>query len=317
MSLKDHMTRITSGLSDVDGVAEKEVSRGRRGSGSVPAAATLLHFSEDAREMAVELEALKRDKGKSIRVRMDQCEGGPFHATPIDENRVDRLVANLRQNGQSTPAVVRATAPDRYQIIAGRHRKEALLRMGETEWDVVLRDYEDDLAERLTFYDNLLAPNLPDYYKYLSFASRRNRTGKTLTELSKESGLSEPQISNLLAFGKLPAIAIEIIAAHPHMFGSNFARHAATLVGDHEKAVVEAVGKVAVGMEQAKALAAIGRPQAEESGRAPTVEFKKDDAPFAVLVRRRKQVVLRFRTEEQATALQAKIERLLRDHCKK
>lgn len=317
MSLKDHMARITSGLSDVDGVADKEVGKARRGSGSVPAAATLLHFSEDAREMAEELEALKRDKGKAIRVRMDSCEVGPFHATPIDEARVERLVANLRENGQSTPAVVRATAPDRYQIIAGRHRKEALLRMGESEWDVVVRDYEDDLAERLTFYDNLLAPNLPDFYKYLSFASRRNRTGKTLTELSKESGLSEPQISNLLAFGKLPAAAIEIIAAHPHLFGSNFARQAATLVVDYEKAVVEAVGKVAVGMEQAKALATIGRPLAAQSERAPTLEFKKGDAPFAVMVRRKKQVLLRFQSEEQATILQAKIERLMRDHCKK
>lgn len=317
MSLKDHMTRVTSGLSDVDGVDEKAAAKGRRGSGSVPASTTLLHFSEDAREMAAELEALKRDQGKSIRVRVEDCEDGPFHATPIDAGRVERLTANLRENGQNTPAVVRRLREGRYQIVAGRHRKAALLQMGQFEWDVVVRDYDDDLAERLTFYDNLLAPNLPDYYKYLSFASRKSRTGKTLAELSKESGLSEPLISNLLAFGKLPSLAIEVVAAHPHLFGSHFARQAATFVAGHEAEVVDAVRKVAVGMDQSRALAGIGRSRSTSQTKSGRVEFKKGDAVFAVLVRTKRQVALRFKDEEQATMLQAKVERLLRDHLKK
>lgn len=317
MSLKDHMTRVTSGLSDVDGVDEKAAAKGRRGSGSVPASTTLLHFSEDARAMAAELEALKRDRGKSIRVRIVSCEDGPFHATPIDASRVERLAANLRENGQNTPAVVRRLEEGKYHIVAGRHRKAALLQLGESEWDVVVRDYDDDLAERLTFYDNLLAPNLPDYYKYLSFSSRRSRTGKTIAELSKESGLSEPLISNLLAFGKLPAPAIEIVAAHPHLFGSHFARQAATLVAEHESDVVEAVRKVSVGMDQSKALGGIGRRTAGSPTKALTVEFKRGDARFAVLVRTKKQVLLRFEDEEQATALQGKVERLVRDYVKR
>jgi|ERR1019366_3797240 ParB family chromosome partitioning protein len=317
MSLKDHMTRVTSGLSDVDTVEDKAAARGRRGTGSMPASATLLHFSEDAREMALELEALKRDKGKAIRIRIDICDDGPFHATPMDQGRVDRLAANLRENGQNTPSVVRALPDGRYQIVAGRHRRAALQQLGETEWDVVVRDYDDDLAERLTFYDNLLAPSLPDFYKYLSFSSRKSRSGKTIAELSKESGLSEPLISNLLAFGKLPTAGLEVIAAHPHLYGSHFARQAATLVSEHEEDVVEAIKKVAVGMEQTKALLSIGRERSGRAARAPTVEFKRGDAPFAVLTRTKKQVVLRFEDEHQATAIQSKIERLVRDHLKK
>ena len=234
MSLKDHMQRVTSGLADVDGDLDKAAAKGRRGTGSMPASATLMHFSDDAREMAIEIEALKRDKGKAVRVAMDVCDDGPFHATPIDAGRVERLLANLRENGQNTPAVVRALPGDRFQIVAGRHRKAALQALGQTDWDVVIRDYDDDLAERLTFYDNLLAPSLPDFYKYLSFASRKEHTGKSIGELAKESGLSDALVSNLLAFGKLPRTGLETIAAHPGLFGSAFARQAAALLPEHE-----------------------------------------------------------------------------------
>ncbi len=316
MSLKDHMARVTSGLSDVNGVEEKAKAKERRGSGSVPASTTLLHFSEDAREMAAELEALKRDRGKSIRVKLASCEDGPFHATPIDASRVERLAVNLRENGQNTPAVVRQLENGQFHIVAGRHRKAALLQLGKSEWDVVVREYDDDLAERLTFYDNLLAPNLPDFYKYLSFSSRRSRTGKTIAELSKESGLSEPLISNLLAFGKLPAPALDIVAAHPHLFGSHFARQAAALVPGHATDVLEAVRKVAVGMEQSKALAGIGRRAAGVPEKAVRVDFKKGKAAFAVLVRTKKQFLVRFEDAGQATVLQGKVERLIRDHLK-
>ena len=304
MSQKDRFESLASGLATVPTTASRgssAIGLGRTRGGSTPATSALAHFSEEMSE-------LKKSAGQPTRVRMDLCDDGPYHTSPLDPDRVAALQSNLAANPQSTPAVLRRKDDGRYQIVAGRHRKAALTNLGHEEWDAVFRDIDDDTAERLTFYDNLLAPELTDYARYCGFAQRRESRGLTLEQLAQESGVSKSTIGRLLAFGQLSERSLDDIGRTPKLFGASLVESLSQLIKAHGTKVDDGIERVAHGTLAAKDLIKwITTPQ--QATPKPAVNehvVKQGKRNYAKVITRGDQLTIKVpgATPEEVAAIQ-------------
>lgn len=289
MGLQDHLNKITEGLKDIDSKPN------RQRSGSLPATSSLSHFSDELRETTSELSKLRSLSGRAIQVALNLCDDGPYHTSPLDPERIQALKGNIKENGQSAPALLRLKEGGRYEIIAGRHRKAALVELGNTNWDAVIKDIDDDTAERLTFYDNLLAPSLTDYAKYLGFSKRRESKGLTLEHLAIESGVSKTTIGRLLMFGNLPVKAIETIAQAPNKISGLVAEELAGLTAKYGERVTEAVALIVSGeLMPNKASAWIVNVVPAAKLKPHETVIRKGKATYAKVVRRASQMAVIF-----------------------
>lgn len=211
-------------------ILSKPAEPGPRRNRSVSAPIALLREVEE-----------RAERGTPLQLRLDQIDEGPFHVGALDPARVAALAENLRQNPQSSPVVVRRKADGRYELIAGRHRKAAFEFLQREEIAASVVALSDDEAERLVFFDNLLAPALSDYEKYLGFAQRQKSKDLSYAELARESGWSKSQVARFFSFSRLPAEAIELLKARPAALGANGAEKLVAFVQDHPQEVVEAV----------------------------------------------------------------------------
>lgn len=281
---------------------------------SVPAPNQMMAVTHAVRDAREEASKLKASQGRALVVALDLCDDGPHHATPIDDTRVEELRSNLAENGQSTPAVVRPKPEGRFEIVSGRHRKRALQSLGKTSWEVVIKDMDDDTAERLTFYDNLLAPHYSDYDKYLGFSARRNSKSLTIEQLAAESGASVATVGRLLAFGRLPGPALELIKVKPKVIGASLAQAMAGLAEKHEERVVQAVQLVLDGKLSAAAAPAWVVEKKRAVSKPTETVIKQGKSTFAKLAYRQDQITIRFSNPNDAKALQAGIEELVKRH---
>ncbi len=308
MRLQDHLSRITDGLKDIDARPVRA-----RGGGAVPATSSLAHFSDEMREAQQQLEELRKAAGRPIRVRLDLCDDGPYHPSPLDPERVRGLREQLAANPQSTPLLLRAKDGGRYEIVAGRHRRAALLGLGREEGDAVVRDLTDDEAERLVFYDNLFAPSLTDHAKYLGFAQRRRSRGLTIEQLARESGISKSQVARLLSFDQLPPRALAAVARNPAAIGAALAEELAALAAHHEERVADAVELVVEHrLKPAKAAAWVVAGPAAAAPRPAETVVKQGRSTYARLTRRGPQLVIRFASADDAAGIEKELADLLR-----
>ncbi|WP_157269971.1 ParB/RepB/Spo0J family partition protein [Azohydromonas aeria] len=183
----------------------------------------------------------RAERGTPLQLRLDQIDEGPYHVGALDPVRVAALAENLRHNPQSAPVVVRRKRDGRYELIAGRHRKAAFAQLGREEIAASVVALSDDEAERLVFFDNLLAPALSDYEKYLGFAQRQKSRGSSYADLARESGWSKSQVARFFSFARLPEEAIELLKTRPAALGANGAEKLVAFAKDHPQQVVEAV----------------------------------------------------------------------------
>lgn len=319
MSVKDEMARLAEGLQKAPTVPSK------RALSALSAPSAMMAMNSGFRDLQAEVVRLKGEAGHALRVRIDLCDDGPYHPTPVEEDRVTELKAQLAVNPQSTPASVRLKSDGRYEIISGRHRKYALLGLGQEEWDVVIRTLSDDEVERVTFYDNLFAPNISDYAKFRGFDLRRNRHGLTLEQLSHESGKSKATINGLMAFGRLPPEVLDVVASNQKRFGYNMVTKLAPLAADHPEVVVEVAKLLASGaIKQEEATAKVFEILRASSGnvkaaveKVAPVSIQSRGRDYATVKVSAKSMTIRFSSKNEAAAVKEAIVRALEEQAQK
>lgn len=281
----------------------------------MPAPSQMMQTVAGMQDLRNEVTQLKADAGKSLTVPLASCEDGPHHTAPLDLQRVANLKANLAMNAQSTPAQVRPIGEGRYQIISGRHRKAALLELGRENWDVTIRDVDDDTAERLTFYDNLFAPSLSDYERYLGFARRKDTKRLTNDQMSQESGVSRSTVTRLMAFSNLPPEAIEHVKRNTQQVGGRLAEELSPLVAKHRERVVEAVGLVVDGRLAATKAAAWVLDAKKPAAQKPNeLVIRRGKKTYAKVQRNGARVVVSFTDPKDAGAVEKELSELLERH---
>ena len=265
---------------------------------------------------------LKSDdnEGVPFLVAIDEIGDSPYQTIPISETKIADLVKNLATNPLSSPVVLRRTSNGKLQLIAGRHRIEAYKRLQRAEIEATIKDLTDDQAEKLVFYDNLFAPNLSDYEKYLGFSQRKKTKGLTGEQLAEEAGVSTATVSKLFGFAELPELLHEALKKHPDTIGSNIVRQLVKLSKDRPDLAVEAIEKIAAGkMTQKSAMEWIkagGEKPKRSSSDVIETPIKIGKSRYATVSLRADRLSINFSSPDEALEMNYAIEELLQDRAK-
>lgn len=303
-----------------DQITQKMAAGGQpRANRPIPAPTQLMHLSADYQRMAKQVDELKNQKGVRM-YPLSKIRPSPHQAGPLNPERVQGLVANLANNPLASPVILRAVeGTDEVELVAGHHRVQAFKELKREEIPGVEVELSDDEAERLVFYDNLLAPSLSDYEKYLGLSKRRGSRGFGLQELAEESGVSKSTIANLLSFEKLPEAAMEVVRAHPKCFGASLMGELSALKDVDAERLAEAFKKVVTGeLTQAKVPAWLSpRKPAEARQPAEKSVVRQGNQIFAEVVRRGQQLSIKMASSVDPAEIEQALLAVLKDYSKK
>lgn len=198
------------------------------------------HSDNHIKELNNKLDQINEKLGKALILPIDRLLSSKLQTRKLDLSRVNELADHLSNNELTTPIVVRLsnTDIDKFEIIAGHHRVEAFKKLGRTEIEAILRPMSDEEAQKHIFFDNLMAPDLPDFEKYKGFAAIRQRTGQSYESLAKDAGISKTLVVFYFAFEKLPQKALDILKQHPGIVGANAAQKIAALKANDDKIAI-------------------------------------------------------------------------------
>lgn len=310
MSIKKHMQQFTAGILNPDEGPPETKSPAPPSRTGMTAPGALAHFSKDFNDMEREVARLKQSQGLPATISRDLLDPSPYQTRKIDENKVAELVANLTANPLSTPITVRRVG-ERYQIIAGHHRDAAYGVMGRKEIAGSVIDVTDAEAQRLVFYDNLLAPQLTDFEKFAGFAALRSARGMTMEQLATEAGISKTLVSYLMSFDRLAPEVFAAVEKHPTVIGATLAAKLATLPTQLNERTAQAIELLANGqLLSSNAIAWI--EQKEKPVKPESTTIKSGRYNYADVVRRDKQVTIRFADSEDADAIEQALIDLLK-----
>ena len=261
--------------------------------------------SADARASLPKLDGNSAIDGKPILVPLALICDSPYQTSLVSEAKVAELVENLERNPLSSPIVLRRNQDGKIELIAGRHRVEAYRRMGRTEIEATLRELSDDEAERLVFYDNLFAPSMTDFQKYLGFRQRRERLNLTQGQLAEESGIDRTTVSRLLSFDGLPEAVFSALRENPQAIGSIQAPEFVALAQQSPDLAVQAIYSIALGdMTQKAAIAWLktGGKVAEKPAKPEKFKalIKNGKQRYAELVRQGDKLVISLNTADKS-----------------
>ncbi|TXG99995.1 MAG: hypothetical protein E6R08_00750 [Nevskiaceae bacterium] len=306
-------------LDDDDSQEAQQGGTAARPAASRPSTAPgqLAQFSQHQQMLLDEVQKLQKSAGDAIELAVDEVVESPYQTRAIDAEQLKQLIDNLRVNELSTPISVRRRRDGKFELITGHHRIEAYKalkaeggpgadRFAKIRASIVAMT--DEQAAQAVFFDNLLAPNLSDFERYLGFAALKRVGGveKTQKELSERSGFSEAQISRLFSFEKLPPECLPVLREHRKCLGATAASKLVDLPAEAAAKLPEGLRLVAQGELQQAQLArwALGDLQGTTKTTNPSTAFKRGRTTFATVARQGDKLIFTFKLESDVKAFE-------------
>lgn len=228
----------------------------------------------------------------------------------LSQQEFGELKANLSEFPLVNPVTIRAIRSGGFELIAGHNRVQAYRELGRTEIEANVIELEDSQVLPAAFYSNLLAPELPDYEKYLGFKQIQLATKKSQAELAKESGLSTTAISYLFSFDGIGDGAHKILLANPQIVGANLVSKIKDMPFLEAALLKLAAGEIT--QQQAIAFAANNRKLAQNTDRVEPVIIKKGKQRYAEISTRGDTAIIKMKDATNLPDLIKKIEALIR-----
>lgn len=122
----------------------------------------------------------------------------------IDPEHLEELAASIRAQGLIQPVVVRAIAPDRYELIAGERRWRAAQKAGLTEIPALVKTVPDQAVVAMALIENIQREDLSPLEEALALARLIDEFGLTHQQAADAVGRSRAAVSNLLRLLELP-----------------------------------------------------------------------------------------------------------------
>lgn len=233
MAIGDRLLAKTANISAKENVLKSDISEPKTSPGRLLDVQGKIHAAEER------VLSLQKELGKALTLPIDQLVASPFQTRKLDLARVRELKEHLACNKLATPISVRPSSLylGKFEILSGHHRVEAFKELGRTEIEAIIQIMDDQEAQERIFYDNLFAPDLPDFEKYKGFSAIRQRTGQSHNALAEEAGISKTLVTFLFAFEKLPRKALDLLEIHPTLIGATAAQKIASVKADEDKVV--------------------------------------------------------------------------------
>ncbi|MEZ6098151.1 MAG: ParB/RepB/Spo0J family partition protein [Pirellulaceae bacterium] len=187
----------------------------------------------------------RTQSSQTKRISIDQIENRKDLNRPLDDKHVERLMDSIKRHGLRH-AITVVAAGEKYEVIAGSHRFEAVKRLGQEYIDATQLDpsttsaelTEISIAENCVRKDETLSAQLARIDRIMrargcSFeeAARRSSIGKATTSKLKKAKLG------------LCEDAIALVDANPHKLGISIAYDVARYARS-EAAQIEALESI-------------------------------------------------------------------------
>jgi ParB family chromosome partitioning protein len=159
----------------------------------------------------------------------------------FDEESLQELAASIREVGVLQPILVRPTAGDQFELVAGERRWRAAKRAGLAMVPAIIRSIDDALSVEQALIENLHRADLNPLEEASAYQALIEEYGLTHEQVAQRVGKSRSAISNTLRLLTLPP------ALHPYLIdGRLSAGHARALLGTPDRAFQEALARRAV-----------------------------------------------------------------------
>lgn len=127
----------------------------------------------------------------------------------FDEYEIEQLAQSIRENGIIQPIIVRATASDEYEIIAGERRWRAADRAGLEYVPVIVRqNISDQQALEIALLENVQRQDLDTIEEAEGYQRLIQEFGYTQEAIAHTLGKSRPHVANTLRLLNLPPLIL-------------------------------------------------------------------------------------------------------------
>lgn len=158
--------------------------------------------------------------------------------TEFDRDKLDELVASIREVGVLQPIIVRplvgGSGPEKFELIMGERRLRATKELGLATIPAVIKNTADEAMLRDALLENLHRADLNPLEEASAYQQLLADFGITQEQLASRIGRSRPQITNTLRLLKLPASVQRRVAS-----GVLSAGHARAVLSAGDAAAME------------------------------------------------------------------------------
>ncbi|MCB2223407.1 MAG: ParB/RepB/Spo0J family partition protein [Actinobacteria bacterium] len=131
----------------------------------------------------------------------------------FDDEALESLAASIREVGVLQPIVVRQTAEDEYQLVAGERRWRAAEKVGLGVIPAIIRDGDDVSGLTEALIENLQREDLTPLEEAAAYRQLMEDFGLTHEDVALRVGKSRSAVSNTLRLLNLPAVIQGLLEA--------------------------------------------------------------------------------------------------------
>lgn len=131
----------------------------------------------------------------------------------FDPAALQELTHSIERDGIIQPIIVRKTAPNEYQIIAGERRWRAAKAAGLTEVPVIVRTADDQQVLELALVENIQREDLNPIELAIAFHRMAGELGMSHDQIGHKTGKERTTITNSVRLLQLPHDIQSLIAA--------------------------------------------------------------------------------------------------------
>lgn len=154
----------------------------------------------------------------------------------FDETALMELAQSIERDGIIQPVIVRETAPNAWQIIAGERRWRAANLVGLKEIPVITRTASDEKVLELAIVENIQREDLNPIELAVAFHRMGEELGLSHEEIGRKTGKERTTVTNAVRLLQLPATVQHMVRNKELSPG-----HARALLKLADEAVIEEV----------------------------------------------------------------------------
>jgi ParB family transcriptional regulator, chromosome partitioning protein len=141
---------------------------------------------------------------RGLEVDIDLLRPNPFQPrVHVDEGRIEELARSIRSHGMIQPIVVRRSAGDGYEIVAGERRWRASQRAGLLKVPVVVREIPDDKLLAAALIENIQREDLNPIEEAQAYRRLSDDLHLTQEQIAEAVGKDRSSIANYLRLLRL------------------------------------------------------------------------------------------------------------------
>lgn len=155
--------------------------------------------------------SLGKEDASSVReVRMDQIRPNPYQPRQVfDPVRLAELTESIRSHGVLQPVLIRRSAVDSYELIAGERRFRAAQEAGLRAIPALVKEYTDPQMLEVALIENVQREDISPVEAALAYRRLNSEFGLTQTDIAKRVGKAQSTVANTLRLLALPAPILE------------------------------------------------------------------------------------------------------------